>query len=101
VAVGGRPTAHSSVCWRTRAPSVGGSGDRFDNVLAERVIAWFGTGVARRRGSWRSFEAVERTTPERADRYDHRRLPEPIGTVPPAAAETRYDARLQETTMAA
>jgi putative transposase len=41
------------------APSVGSVGDSFDNALAETVIGLFKTEVVRRRGPWRSFEAVE------------------------------------------
>ena len=37
-----------------------------------------------RRGPWRSFEAVEFATLEWVDWFNHRRLLEPIGNVPPA-----------------
>jgi putative transposase len=40
-------------------PSVGSVGDSYDNALAETVIGLFKTEVIHRRGSWRSFEAVE------------------------------------------
>src|SRR5918993_1156840 len=39
-------------------PSVGSVGDSFDNALAETVIGLFKAEVMRRRGPWRSFEAV-------------------------------------------
>jgi hypothetical protein len=40
-------------------PSVGSVGDSYDNALAETVNGLFKTGVIRRRGPWRSLEAVE------------------------------------------
>ena len=46
------------------APSVGSQGDAFDNALAESVIALYKTEVIRRRGPWRSLEAVEFATLE-------------------------------------
>ena len=55
----------------------------------------------RRRGSWRSFEAVEFATLTWVDWFDNRRLPEPIDNISPAEAEERYDAMLDEPAMAA
>jgi len=57
--------------------------------------------VIRRRGSWRSLEAVEFATLEWVDWFNHRRLLEPIGNVPPAEAEEHYYAQLQEIALAA
>ena len=45
-------------------PSVGSVGDSYDNALAESVIGLFKAEVIHRRGSWRSFEAVEFATLE-------------------------------------
>ena len=42
--------------------SVGSAGDSYDNALAETVIGLFKTEVIRRRGPWRSLEAVEFAT---------------------------------------
>ena len=36
------------------APSVGSTGDAYDNALAETVIGLFKTEVIQRRGPWRS-----------------------------------------------
>ncbi len=44
------------------APSVGSQGDAYDNALAESVIGLFKTEVIRRKGPWRSLEAVEFAT---------------------------------------
>jgi transposase InsO family protein len=82
-------------------PSVGSVGDSFDNALAETVIGLFKTEVIRRRGPWRSLEAVEWATLEWVDWYNHRRLLEPLGHVPPAEAEARYYDNLEDTALAA
>ena len=71
-------------------PSVGSVGDSYDNALAETVIGLFKAEVIHRRGPWRSLEAVEYATLEWVDWFNHRRLLEPIGNVPPAEAEARY-----------
>ena len=71
-------------------PSVGSRGDAYDNALAESVIGLFKTEVIRRRGPWRTLEAVEFATLEWVDWFNHRRLLEPIGYVPPAEYEARY-----------
>jgi transposase InsO family protein len=70
--------------------SVGSRGDAYDNALAETVIGLFKTEVIRRRGPWRSLEAVEFATLEWVDWFNHRRLLEPIGYVPPAEYEASY-----------
>ena len=70
--------------------SVGSRGDAYDNALAETFIGLFKTEVIRRRGPWRSLEAVEFATLEWVDWFNHRRLLEPIGYVPPAEYEARY-----------
>ena len=82
-------------------PSVGSVGDSYDNALAETVIGLFKTEVIRRRGPWRSTEAVEFATLEWVDWSNTRRLLEPIGNVPPAEAEARYHANLEAPAMAA
>ena len=41
------------------APSVGSQGDAYDNALAESVIGLYKTEVIRRKGPWRTLEAVE------------------------------------------
>jgi transposase InsO family protein len=82
-------------------PSVGSVGDSYDNALAETVIGLFKTEVIRRRGPWRSLEAVEFATLEWVDWFNNRRLLEPIGNMPPAEAEARYYAQLEPAPMAA
>ncbi len=82
-------------------PSVGSVGDSYDNALAETVIGLFKTEVIRRRGPWRSLEAVEYATLDWVDWCNNRRLLEPIGNIPPAEAEERYYAQLEAPAMAA
>ena len=74
-------------------PSVGSVGDSFDNALAETINGLYKAEVIHRRGPWRSFEAVEFATLEWVDWFNHRRLLEPIGNLPPAEAEARYYAQ--------
>jgi transposase InsO family protein len=71
-------------------PSVGSVGDSYDNALAESVIGLYKTELIRRRGPWRSLEAVEFATLEWIDWFNNRRLLEPIGNVPPAEIEEVY-----------
>lgn len=82
-------------------PSVGSVGDSYDNALAETINGLYKTEVIHRRGPWRSFEAVEFATLEWVDWFNNRRLLEPIGNIPPAEAEERYYAMLEEPAMAA
>jgi hypothetical protein len=65
------------------------------NALAETVIGLFKTEVVRRQGPWRSPEAVEFATLDWVDWFNHRRLLEPIGFVPPAEAEAAFYAELE------
>jgi len=82
-------------------PSVGSVGDSYDNALAETINGLYKAEVIHRRGPWRSFEAVEFATLEWVDWFNHRRLLEPIGNIPPAEAEQRYYAMLDDVPMAA
>ena len=82
-------------------PSVGSVGDSYDNALAETINGLYKAEIIHRRGPWRSFEAVEFATLEWVDWFNNRRLLEPIGNIPPAEAEQRYYAMLDEPAMAA
>ena len=82
-------------------PSVGSVGDSYDNALAETINGLYKTEVIHRRGPWRSFEVVEFATLEWVDWFNSRRLLEPIGNIPPAEAEARYYAMLEEQPIAA
>jgi transposase InsO family protein len=82
-------------------PSVGSVGDSYDNALAETINGLYKTEVIRRRGPWRTLEAVEFATLEWVAWFNHRRLLEPIGNFPPAEAEARYYAQLENAAIAA
>ncbi|MFV0625413.1 IS3 family transposase [Sphingomonas sp. ac-8] len=82
-------------------PSVGSVGDSYDNALAETINGLFKAEVIHRRGPWRSFEAVEFAALEWVDWFNHRRLLEPIGNIPPAEAEAAYYAQLEAVPIAA
>ena len=82
-------------------PSVGRVGDSYDNALAESVIGLYKTEVIRQRGPWRHLEAVEFATLEWVHWFNHRRLLEGIGYVPPAELEEAYYQQSQEPAMVA
>ena len=71
-------------------PSVGSVGDSYDNALAESVIGLYKTELIRRRGPWRNLDQVEYATLEYVDWFNHRRLLEPIGHIPPTEKEANY-----------
>jgi transposase InsO family protein len=82
-------------------PSVGSVGDSYDNALAETINGLYKAEVIHRRGPWKSLTAVEFATLEWVDWFNHRRLLEPIGNIPPAEAEKRYFAMLDQIKTAA
>ena len=71
-------------------PSVGSVGDSYDNALAESVIGLYKAEVIHQQGPWRNVDAVEYATLVWVDWFNHRRLLEPIGHVPPAEYERAY-----------
>ena len=70
--------------------SVGSRGDSYDNALAETIIGLYKTELIRRRGPWKGLGEVEYATLEWVDWFNHRRLLEPIGYVPPAEFEATF-----------
>ena len=82
-------------------PSVGNVGDSYDNALAETTHGLYKAEVIHRPVPWRSFGAVEFATMTWIDWFNHRRLLEPIGNIPPAEAEERYYDMLDEQKRAA
>ena len=104
---GDRGSQYVSICYTERLaeagiePSVGSVGDSCDNALDEIINGLFKADLIHRRGPWRSADSVEFATLERVEWFNNRRLLEPIGNIPPAEAEARYYARLNELTMAA
>lgn len=70
--------------------SVGSRGDSYDNALAESVIGLYKTEVIRHEGPSKGIEDVEFGTLEWVDWFNHVRLLEPIGYVPPSEYEEEY-----------
>ena len=71
-------------------PSVGSKGDSYDNALAETINGLYKAEPIQRRVPWKTKEAVEPATLERVSWFNHHRLLEPIGYVPPAEFEANY-----------
>jgi putative transposase len=67
--------------------SVGAVGDALDNALAESVIGLYKTELIRRRGPWRTVEHVEAATLGWVDWFNHHRLLEVNGDLPPIELE--------------
>jgi putative transposase len=70
--------------------SVGSRGDSYDNALAETIIGLYKTELIRRCRPWKGIDDVEYATLEWVDWFNHRRLLEPIGHVPPAEFEAAF-----------
>ncbi|MGY1937717.1 IS3 family transposase [Nocardia gipuzkoensis] len=74
-------------------PSVGAVGSSFDNALAETGNGLYKTELIKPRGPWRSVDHVELATAEWVDWFNHRRLYQYCGDIPPAEMETAYYAQ--------
>jgi putative transposase len=75
------------------AASVGSVGDSYDNALAETINGLYKTELIKPRRPWRTHEAVEYATAEWVDWFNHRRLYEYCGDIPPAELDTAYYAQ--------
>ncbi len=71
-------------------PSVGSAGDAYDNALAETINGLYKAELIHRRAPWRTRESVELATLEWVSWFNHHRLLEPLGYIPPAEAEANY-----------
>ncbi len=71
-------------------PSVGSTGDAYDNALAETINGLYKTELIHKRGPWKTKAAVELATLEWVAWFNHQRLLESIGDRPPVEAEERY-----------
>ena len=71
-------------------PSVGSKGDSYDNALAETINGLYKAELIHRRAPWRTKESVELATLQWVSWFNHHRLLEPIGYIPPAEAEANY-----------
>jgi putative transposase len=75
---------------RRVSASVGTVGDAYDNALAESVIGLFKTELIKPRGPWRTAGQIEIATLDYVDWFNHRRLYEACGDIPPAELEAAY-----------
>ena len=81
-------------------PSVGSTGDSYDNALAETINGLYKAEVIHRRGPWKTREAVEMATLEWVSWFNNKRLLESIGYIPPAEAEANYWAQREQASSA-
>ena len=71
-------------------PSVGSRGDSYDNALAETINGLYKAELIYRGAPWKNREAVELATLNWVAWFNHHRLLESIGYIPPAEAEANY-----------
>ena len=71
-------------------PSVGSRGDSYDNALAETINGLYKAELIHRRGPWKTREAVEIATLNWVSWFNHHRLMEGLGYIPPAESEANY-----------
>ena len=76
-------------------------GNSCDNAPAARIIGLIKTEVIRRPGPWRKPGTVEIATPDRVDRFNCRRLLEPVGNIPPTEANAHGSSRIGALAMVA
>jgi putative transposase len=74
-------------------PSVGAVGSSFDNALAETINGLYKTELIKPRGPWRTVDHVELATAEWVDWFNHRRLYQYCGDIPPVEMEAAYYAQ--------
>lgn len=77
--------------------SVGSRGDSYDNAMAEALNSLFKAECIRNpamrpRGGWKNVSDVEIAVAEYVDWFNHRRLHDEIGLVPPAEFEANHRA---------
>ena len=71
-------------------PSVGSVGDAYDNALAESVIGLFKTELINPGGPWHTTEQLEAATLHYVHWFNHHRLLESNGDLPPIQLEQTY-----------
>jgi putative transposase len=77
-------------------PSVGSRGDSYDNALAETINGLYKAELIHRRAPWKTKESLELATLQWVHWFNHQRLLESIGYIPPAEAEANYWQQLAE-----
>ena len=79
------------------AASVGSVGDSYDNALAETINGLYKTELIKPRSPWKTVDDLEYATAEWVDWFNHRRLYEFCGDIPPAELETAHYAQISLT----
>jgi putative transposase len=74
-------------------PSVGAVGSSYDNALAETINGLYKTELIKPCKPWRTIEDVEVATAEWVHWFNHHRLYEYCGDIPPVELETAYYAQ--------
>jgi putative transposase len=74
-------------------PSVGSRGDSYDNALAETINGLYKAELIHRRAPWKTREAVELATLNWVHWFNHHRLMQSLGYIPPAEAEANFCSR--------
>lgn len=69
---------------------MGSRGDSYDNALAETINGLYKADLIHRRAPWKTRESLELATLQWVSWFNHHRLLEPIGYIPPAEAEANY-----------
>ena len=82
-------------------PSVGSTGDSYDNAMAETINGLYKTELVHKIGPWKSIEALELETLNWVTWFNQSRLLEPIGNIPPAEFEAIYGLGQEEIRKAA
>lgn len=80
-------------------PSDGIRGDSYDNALVETINGLHKAELTHRRAPWKTKAALELATQELGAWFNHHRLLEPIGYIPPAEAEPNYYRQLASNTV--
>jgi len=76
-------------------PSAGAVGSSFDNALAETINGLYKTELIKKSGPWRGVDHVELATAESVDWFNHRRLYEYCGDMPPTEMEQAHYAHIR------
>ena len=71
------------------------SASSYDNALAETINGLYKTELIKPRKPWRTIDEVEYATAEWVDWFNHHRLYEYCGDIPPVELETAYYAQQQ------
>jgi putative transposase len=74
-------------------PSVGAVGSSYDNALAETINGLYKTELIKRGKPWRTIDDVELATARWVDWFNHCRVYEYCGDIPPAELEAAYYTR--------